>query len=236
MTAKGAVLAWHVTDQAGAKGTWDAFVDAKSGRLLRRQSLVDYDATTTFYPRYPGAPHGGTATTVNLTANGWLDADEKLLRGPFSRAYSDVDASDDASNEDAFDEEVRPGTGGVTSFQFPLTLFNGTSDNTDPPNCETFAPCTWDSTEPTSWQTNRAEATMQSFTYVNTFHDHLAAPPIGFDEASGNFRATIRSSPRPTTAPRPATTAARTAPSSTTRTWRRCPTASRRGCRCTSAR
>jgi extracellular elastinolytic metalloproteinase len=187
VTAKGAVLAWHVTDQAGKKGTWDAVVDAKSGRLLHRENLTAYDATTRYYPRYPGAPHGGTATTLNLTARGWLAAGEGLLRGPFSRAYTDVDGSDDPSDENAFDEEVRPGTGGATSFEFPLVLFNGTSANTDPPNCETFAPCTWDSTKPTSWQTNRAEATMQSFAYVSTFHDHLAAPPIGFDQASGDF-------------------------------------------------
>jgi extracellular elastinolytic metalloproteinase len=187
VTAKGARLAWHVTDQAGAKGTWDAVVDAKSGRLLHRESLTDYDATTLYYPRYPGAPQGGTATLVNLTEQGWLSADERLLRGPFSRAYSDVDASNDASDENATDEEVRPGVGGVTSFEYPLTLFNGTSPNTQPPNCEAFAPCTWDSTDRTSWQTNRAEATMQSFVYVNTFHDHLAGAPIGFDEASGDF-------------------------------------------------
>jgi extracellular elastinolytic metalloproteinase len=187
VTAKGARLAWHVTDQAGAKGTWDAVVDAKTGRLLHRQSLTDYDATTLSYPRYPGAPQGGTATLVNLTAKGWLSADERLLRGPFSRAYSDVDASDDASDQNATDEEVRPGVGGVTSFEYPLTLFNGTSPNTQAPNCEAFAPCTWDSTDPTSWDTNRAEATMQSFVYVNTFHDHLAGAPIGFDEDSGDF-------------------------------------------------
>jgi extracellular elastinolytic metalloproteinase len=187
VTAKGAVLAWHVTDQAGTRGTWDAVVDARSGKLLRRASLLDFDATTNVYRRYPGAPNGGTPTTFNMTARGWLDADEGLLRGDNARAYSDVDASDDASNETAFDEEVRPGTGGATSFQFPLVLFNGTSDNTDPPNCETFAPCTWDSTDPDSWQVNRDEATMQSFAYVNIFHDHLAQPPIGFDADSGNF-------------------------------------------------
>ena len=198
VTAKGALLAWHVTAQAGAKGTWDAVVDAKSGRLLHRASLTDYDATTTYYPRYPGAPQGGTPTTVNLTARGWLAADERLLRGPYSRAYSDVDASNDPSNEAAFDEEVRPGSGGATSFEFPLTLFNGTSANTAAPKCIAAAPCTWDSTDPTSWETNRAEATMQSFVYVSTFHDHLAAAPIGFGpDSSGDFSVDdLRSSPR----------------------------------------
>ena len=40
---------------------------------------------------------------------------------------------------------------------------------------------------PDSWQLNRNQATTQLFYYVNKFHDHLLAPPIGFDEASGNF-------------------------------------------------
>ena len=35
--------------------------------------------------------------------------------------------------------------------------------------------------------TNREQTTTQAFYYVNHFHDHLLAPPIGFDEASRNF-------------------------------------------------
>ena len=39
-----------------------------------------------------------------------------------------------------------------------------------------------------SWQLNKNEAATQLFYFVNKFHDHLLAPPIGFDEASGNFQ------------------------------------------------
>src|SRR5439155_5353513 len=39
-----------------------------------------------------------------------------------------------------------------------------------------------------SWQTNRSQNAVQVFYYVNKFHDHLLAAPIGFTEAAGNFQ------------------------------------------------
>ena len=35
---------------------------------------------------------------------------------------------------------------------------------------------------------NRAQNGTQVYFFVNTFHDHLAAAPIGFTEAAGNFQ------------------------------------------------
>ena len=71
--------------------------------------------------------------------------------------------------------------------------------------CPADAPgCTWNHTVPDSWQLNRNEATTQLFYFVNKFHDHLLAAPIGFDAASGNFQGSRQACSRsPTTAPTP---------------------------------
>ena len=48
-------------------------------------------------------------------------------------------------------------------------------------------PCSWDPDKPFSWKTNREQNATQVFYFVNKFHDHLLAKPIGFTEAAGNF-------------------------------------------------
>ena len=52
--------------------------------------------------------------------------------------------------------------------------------------CKDF-PCSWDPDKPFSWRTNREQNATQVFYFVNRFHDHLLAKPIGFTEAAGNF-------------------------------------------------
>ena len=52
--------------------------------------------------------------------------------------------------------------------------------------CKHF-PCSWNPDKPFSWQTNREQNATQVFYFVNKFHDHLLAKPIGFTEAAGNF-------------------------------------------------
>ena len=44
-------------------------------------------------------------------------------------------------------------------------------------------------TTPDSWQTNRDQNGVQVFYFLGKFHDHLAAAPIGFTRAAGNFEA-----------------------------------------------
>ena len=43
---------------------------------------------------------------------------------------------------------------------------------------------------PYSWQANRRQEAVQAYYLLNVFHDHLAAAPIGFTEAAGNFQVT----------------------------------------------
>ncbi len=57
-------------------------------------------------------------------------------------------------------------------------------------NCSTHFYCTWDATVARSWSTNRAFFGTQLYHFLNVYHDHLLAAPIGFTEAAGNFQAT----------------------------------------------
>ena len=57
-----------------------------------------------------------------------------------------------------------------------------------PYRCPPGGRCTWSPTGPfANWYANAGQTGAQSYWFVNNFHDHLEANPIGFTEASGNF-------------------------------------------------
>lgn len=162
-------------------------VDAETGRALLRQSLSSDLAapvavttppkpTASVFTNYPGAPVGGTAKTVDLSARGWLTPGSLSLFGNNVHTYSDI--NDD--NSAGLTEEVLPNAAGT--YVYPLTPFK--------PGGRSCAPfvCTWDPSVVGSWRTNRAQTATQNFYFVNTWHDHLAARPIGFTEVAGNFQ------------------------------------------------
>jgi extracellular elastinolytic metalloproteinase len=188
-TPGGTRRAWR-TITMGADHPAVHVLDAGTGRLLYRASLsADLTApgsaasgakrapaTGRVFAYYPGAPSGGTPARVNLTAPGWLPAGSPILFGNNVHTYTDV--NDD--NSPQFTEEVAPGA--TTSFEFNQTAFTLTGQP-----CDVWV-CTWDPSLALSWQTNRQQAAVQNFYYDNVFHDHLAAAPIGFTEAAGNFQ------------------------------------------------
>ena len=49
------------------------------------------------------------------------------------------------------------------------------------------ARCSWDPTDPDSWQVNREQTSTQAFYFANVFHDHLAGPTIGFTDDTDGF-------------------------------------------------
>jgi extracellular elastinolytic metalloproteinase len=186
----GTRLAWQTTVNADE----DSFVhviDAQTGAVLYRRSLVNYanPGHASVWEFYPFAPLGGTQQDVDLTAAGWLPAGATTLTSNNSHVYTDVNA-DNVANPT---EEVSPAADG--SYSFAFTTF------TSPPNpasnnCSALYVCSWRSQFPQgsfSYQTNRSQNAAQVFYYVNKFHDHLLAAPIGFTEAAGNFQ-TVNSS------------------------------------------
>ncbi|GAA2575352.1 hypothetical protein GCM10010435_59080 [Winogradskya consettensis] len=172
-TAAGPKLAWEVTDTDEG---YQSVVDATDGTVLSRRSLVaEHHATT--WENYPGAPAGGTQQTVSL--NKWLPSNAAKLDGNVAHVYTDVNADNTAQAS----EEVLPNA--RTSFNFPFTDFSATVGAP----CSTQRQCSWDPAVPYSWQANREQNATQLFTYIGTWHDHLAAGPIGFTRAAGNFEA-----------------------------------------------
>ncbi|HEU5267131.1 MAG TPA: M36 family metallopeptidase, partial [Jatrophihabitans sp.] len=156
-------------------------VDSASGRILFRESLQADDAdpndTASVFQNYPGAPVGGTQQTVDLTAPGWLPAGSTTLTGNNAHTYSDIN-DDNTANPG---EEVHPNAAGT--YVFPQVRVKHIGNEP----CKTSV-CTWRPNTPFSWQTNRAQTSTQNFFFINKFHDHLEAAPIGFTEAAGNFQ------------------------------------------------
>ena len=124
------------------------------------------------FRNHPGAKRGGKYIGVGLTRNGWLPRGAKILKGNNAHAYSDVNDDNEANPS----EEVTPrSTSGWSRSRSAACRF-----------CKDF-PCSWDPDKPFSWKTNREQNATQVFYFVNNFHDHLLAKPIGFTEAAGNF-------------------------------------------------
>jgi hypothetical protein len=57
-----------------------------------------------------------------------------------------------------------------------------------PAACVPGFPCTWDPEVQNSWHADQNQSAVQLFYFVNTWHDHLLAAPIGFTPAAGNFQ------------------------------------------------
>jgi extracellular elastinolytic metalloproteinase len=191
VTAQQTRLAWlTVTMSASQPAT--SVVDASNGRILYRRSLASDASTATDLPAtrtpatgiayryFPGhKPRGGTADPVNFTKLGWLASQAKVLSGNNSHAYSDVN-DDNVANPS---EEVHPSAPHQWDYKLqPFHLKNVSF-------CGNPYPCTWNPGKPFSWRVNRKQNTTQVFFFVNNWHDHLKASPIGFTEAAGNFQA-----------------------------------------------
>ena len=188
--------AWQVVTMSSQRPTVSV-VDARSGLVVFRKSLRDdarassgteptragaaVAATTSsglafrYFPRH--VP-GGTPVRVDFTDRGWLSRNATRLLGNNSHTYSDV--NDDNLPDGS--EEIRPSS--PHRWDYRLKPFH----LADVSFCDNPYPCSWDPNTPFSWRTNRAQNGTQVFFFVNKWHDHLAAGPIGFTEDAGNFQ------------------------------------------------
>ncbi len=173
-------LAWRVLYYASSTKVYDAFVDARTGRVLQAHNMVKSDAPASVWQRYPGAPLGGTQQPVDLETLGYLPTGANVLSGPFVRAWSDLNDDNDNPNVavDAGEEINRSGG----SFSFAFTA------RTTGTGCSAAFQCSWDSAVANSWQPNRNQNGVQAFYLANRFRAHLAADPINFTGFSGADR------------------------------------------------
>ena len=155
-------------------------VDAQTGELLWRANLTHADAVGTGQAvgMYPGGdvPNGGG----DLQPVTFPVFDGTALSGNNAHVFADVNDDDVAAPKD----EVPAVTGTDWSY---LPQFDTTDASQ---NCSTHFYCTWDKTVAKDWNRNRSWFGVQLYSFLNTFHDHLPAAPIGFTEAAGNFQAT----------------------------------------------
>lgn len=213
-TPSGTRRAWEAITMSAARPMLTV-VDAESGRVLYRRDLSSDAAGPNpihtpvtaamrsavppaaapkvadkkgakglafrYFPRHK--PRGGFAQHINYSAKGWLKANAKLLSGNNTHTFADV--NDD--NKPGKKEEIRAKRDGTWNYRLkPFDLKHVSF-------CNNPYPCSWNPNKAFSWRTNRNQNAAQVFFFVNNWHDHLKAAPIGFTEAAGNFQKINRS-------------------------------------------
>lgn len=198
VSGSGVTLGWNTLTQSGDAKVYTHVVDAKSGKVLYRNSLVDNDNPTTtpepsatsstdakgkpkpgdtagqayVYDYYPGAKLGGTAKKVDFRAMGWLSKTVSWLDGAYAEVWSDV------NDDNAIQQEEKTPTPTLDNTKLKPNTANSL--------CASYI-CTWDPNTPNSWQTNRNADAANAFYLASTFHDYLAGSPFGFNAKAGNF-------------------------------------------------
>src|SRR5919112_1836335 len=175
-TTGATLLAWQTQVAPASAQLYSSIVDAASGRVLYRDSLVDND-TALVWENSPGAPRGGVQRRRTIPQR-WLPNGSVVLQGQNTHVFMDIDDNNAASTT----EEVRPSS--PNRFEYPFRPFPSTIAGMP---CTTRYPCSWDPNTRNSWRINARQDAVQVFWFVNKFHDHLAAAPIGFTAAAGNF-------------------------------------------------
>jgi len=180
-SGRGTALAWQVNAQASSTADYVSVVDASTGKVLWRSNMVSFADQTghgqaweyydsSILPAGVGSQSLKDFPVVNGTR----------LFGNNAHVYKDV--NDD--NVPVSGDEVAASSG---------RTWNYSVDDTWPAfvnNCDPRWACTWDSSTAFSWQTNIKQNATQVYYYINQFHDHLKAAPIGFTPAAGNFELT----------------------------------------------
>ncbi len=225
-------LAWRVLlcSPATAASTTPWWTPS-SGTLLYRTSLV-HERGTLAFDHYPGAPVGGTQVAKDHPA-GVADAPAAACRARTPYVHSDVD--DDLYNSgrpDAGDGRRDPADRGHVELH---TVDASPAASTLPARRAAAGTAT---SHPAGRPT-ASQAGTQLFYFVNNFHDYLRdTPGIEFGASLRQLRG------RPTACSAQVDDGAdlagrgrlREPTTPTTPAWPSCPTATRRGCRCTSSR
>ena len=180
--------AWRTITMSAANPALSV-LDAQSGRLLYRRPLASHErrepaarlggSSGVAHKFFPGSARGGVQRPVNFTDRGWLSETATSLSGNNAHTWSDVNDDDLPQST----EEVRPQEGQTWNFapqalrprvgvvlRQPLPLL------VEPQQALLVA------------RQPQAKRATQAFYFVNNFHDHLLAAPIGFTEAAGNFQ------------------------------------------------
>ena len=174
-TADGARAAYRVLFIEKLDKAWDMVLDASSGKVLYKKSLVQHESEGIIYPNYPGAPKGGDPLKVSFgpteeSPGGYVDP----------TGLTGIGVTTFGNNADTFKN--------WSNFIAPLDQANRTVAPTGQFN---FGfPNAWETSEcqavpPAYAQDSDASAT-NLFYQHNRVHDEFYS--YGFTESAGNFQ------------------------------------------------
>jgi len=118
-------IAWQAAVYGTDGSAYSTVVDATSGKILYRRSLVNF-ANGLAWDNYPGATVGGVQHSVSFTQ--WLTPGATTLTGPNTHVYSDINDNDAAN----VGEDIPADATG--NFNYPFTTFTDTT-NSDARRC-----------------------------------------------------------------------------------------------------
>ena len=152
-------------------------VDAATGRVLYRRTWSS--DTGQVWDNYPGAPSGGAQVSRGLPVRAGCRTNSPRLAGNVAHVYNDVNDDNVAQPS----EEITPSEHG--QFNFPFTDFNAGRRAV----LGRVPSARGTPRSPTPGRPTATQNAVQVFYFLGKFHDHLAAAPIGFTRAAGNFEA-----------------------------------------------
>jgi hypothetical protein len=176
-TADGARAVYRVLFVEKMDEAYDTVVDAQSGEILFRDSLVDHESEGTVYENFPGdAGKGGSAVVKSFgptaeSPSGWVDPTGVAgLPGPTTLGNNASTYANYSNFIGPIDQMPRPVS--------PTSQFNYTYDQN------------WQRTEgatvPPSYALDLNPAATNLFYHHNRIHDEFY--DFGFTESAGNFQ------------------------------------------------
>jgi extracellular elastinolytic metalloproteinase len=194
----GAQVSWRVLEVKGPNEIYDTVVDASSGKVLRRENIIDR-ASGRVWEYFPEADacciipvqggDGGGPAALKPFPGSW-GTEASRLAGTNVYVYTDVD--DNANTPPNYGPDASNLCGGASPCgDIPPNAGNDWNYVFQPEpdnffNCDALFPqCSWDPFTSFSWTTNVGQNATQVYYYVNRFHDWLAASPFGFGAGEG---------------------------------------------------
>ena len=175
-TADGARAAYRVLFVNKLDEAWDMVVDAQTGEVLYKTSLVQHEAEGLVYENYPGAPQGGEQEKVSFgptaeSPGGYVDP----------TGLTGIGVTTLGNNADTFKN--------WSNFIAPLDQANRTVAPTGQFN---FGfPNAWETSEcqavPPAYEQDSDASSTNLFYQHNRIHDEFYS--YGFTESAGNFQA-----------------------------------------------
>ena len=181
---EGPALVWQAFSEGAGDSLYEVLVDAEAGEVLRRQDLTSELGQIKYFPRDPDTT---PVSQITMPAAWYSDhAAGTRLWGQYARTYADPNNGNPPQGSEQAGTQIPASSGAPAA---PDWLYTQSHDFPGATPCPTSG-CTWNSDIPATRTTNMFQAGANLHVLVSDYAEYLAQPPIGFDEASGNFQRT----------------------------------------------